>query len=138
MKGLIYKTKQLSKRLLPTLVKNAYYTTFPLVGSLIYRFPSRKIKIIGVTGTDGKSSTVIFLSHILKKAGYKVGHFSSVSYREGKEEITTALMGVGGIRHVLCNKKRTNACTEIEHAIQKINIRLSCIFFHYMHNDLKN
>jgi UDP-N-acetylmuramyl-tripeptide synthetase len=86
MKGLIYKTKQISKRLLPTLVKNAYYAAFPLVGSLVYGFASRKIKIIGVTGTDGKSSTVIFLSHILKKAGYKVGHFSSVSYSEGEEE----------------------------------------------------
>lgn len=81
-----YLLKKRIKKILPTPVRNFYYALFPFFGNIIYRNPSNKIKIIGVTGTDGKSSTVIFLAKILKDAGYKVGHFSSVFYSDGNTE----------------------------------------------------
>jgi UDP-N-acetylmuramoyl-L-alanyl-D-glutamate--2,6-diaminopimelate ligase len=59
---------------------------YPFIGNLLYGKPSRKIKLIGITGTDGKSSSVIFTVKILKEAGYKVGYFSSVSYSDGEHE----------------------------------------------------
>lgn len=43
-----------------------------------YGFPARKLKIIGVTGTKGKSSTVFMLEHILKKAGHQTALMSTV------------------------------------------------------------
>ncbi len=43
-----------------------------------YGFPAQKLKIIGVTGTKGKSSTVFMLEHILKKAGYQTALMSTV------------------------------------------------------------
>ena len=49
-----------------------------LVINLIFLFPSRKFKIIGVTGTDGKTTTVEMISHILKEKGIKFGKISSV------------------------------------------------------------
>ncbi len=40
------------------------------MGALIYRFPSRKIKVVAVTGTKGKTSTVEFVNAILEEAGF--------------------------------------------------------------------
>jgi len=48
-----------------------------------YRFPSRDIKVIGVTGTDGKSSTVWFISQLLELSGKKAGFLSTVSFKTG-------------------------------------------------------
>ena len=41
-----------------------------LIGAIIYRFPSRKIKVVAITGTKGKTSTVEFVNAILEEAGF--------------------------------------------------------------------
>ena len=62
-----------------------YHFFLALAGALIYYFPSRKIKVIGVTGTKGKSTTVELISFFLEKAGYKTAFFSSVHIKIGDE-----------------------------------------------------
>jgi len=47
-----------------------YHYSLALLGALIYRFPSKKIKIVAVTGTKGKTSTVEFVNAILEEAGF--------------------------------------------------------------------
>lgn len=47
--------------------------------------PSAKLKVIGVTGTDGKSSSVYFLYQMLNKLGEKTGFLSTVAYSDGTE-----------------------------------------------------
>lgn len=54
-----------------------------------YGNPSKKLKIIGVTGTDGKTTTANIIYWILKSAGHKVGLISSVSAKIGDEEYET-------------------------------------------------
>ena len=55
-------------------------TAMSAFSSAYYDFPSSKLNVIGVTGTDGKSSTVSFIYQLLKKAGYKAGFISTVEY----------------------------------------------------------
>jgi len=60
-----------------------------LLAQAWYGNPSRKLKVIGVTGTDGKTTTANIIYWILKKAGYKVGLISSVSAKIGDKEYDT-------------------------------------------------
>lgn len=52
-------------------------------------FPARKLVVTGVTGTDGKTTTVNLIYQILKQAGIKVGMISTVNAVIGEEAIDT-------------------------------------------------
>lgn len=52
-------------------------------------FPGKKLKIYGITGTDGKTTSSTLLYHVLKSAGYKVALISTVAAFIGDEEIDT-------------------------------------------------
>lgn len=48
-------------------------------------FPGRGLKVIGVTGTNGKTSTTYLIHRMLHEAGYKVGMMSTVAYGVGTD-----------------------------------------------------
>ena len=56
---------------------------------LYYGYPARKLTVIGVTGTDGKTTTCHLIYEILKQGGYKVALVSTVAAFIGDEEIDT-------------------------------------------------
>lgn len=68
-----------------------YHLTLAYLAALVYGFPSRKIKIIGVTGTKGKSSTVYFLSRIFEGAGYKTAAISTIQFKIAEKEWPNSL-----------------------------------------------
>ncbi|MEK7641967.1 MAG: UDP-N-acetylmuramoyl-L-alanyl-D-glutamate--2,6-diaminopimelate ligase [Patescibacteria group bacterium] len=75
------------RRHIPTKVfsrlQGPYHWTLSFLAALWYRFPSRKIKIIAVTGTKGKSSTVEILNAILEEAGYKTAISNTIRFKVG-------------------------------------------------------
>lgn len=73
--------QKLFKKLQP-----AYHYTFNFLAALFYFFPSRKMIVIGVTGTTGKTTIVYLLAHALKNAGLRVGYTSTAMFSDGKEE----------------------------------------------------
>lgn len=60
-------------------LKNLFHLLESFFANIFYGFPSKKLTIIGVTGTDGKTTTVHLIHHLLKSAGFKVGLISTVS-----------------------------------------------------------
>ena len=56
-----------------------------IVSSNFYKNPSKKFKLIGVTGTKGKTTTTFMIKEILEKAGKKVGLIGTIAtYINGK------------------------------------------------------
>jgi UDP-N-acetylmuramoyl-L-alanyl-D-glutamate--2,6-diaminopimelate ligase len=53
------------------------------------KFPQKKLKIIAITGTDGKTTTTTLLYHLLKTAGYRTALISTIVACIGKDEIET-------------------------------------------------
>ena len=49
------------------------------MANIIYGFPGRKLIVIGVTGTSGKTTTAHLIYHLLKQGGFKVELISTVS-----------------------------------------------------------
>jgi len=56
-----------------------------------YGYPARQLRVIGVTGTDGKTTTVRLIGAILQAAGHRVGWISTVNALIGDEELDTGL-----------------------------------------------
>jgi UDP-N-acetylmuramoyl-L-alanyl-D-glutamate--2,6-diaminopimelate ligase len=78
-------------------VVSFYHFLYSFGGALWYRFPSRKIPVIGITGTNGKTTTVDFASRIFKQAGFKVASFSSIKFEiNNKEEVNLFKMTMPG------------------------------------------
>lgn len=72
--------KKLFKALQPV-----YHWLMAFFAAVIYRFPSRKIFVVGVTGTKGKTSTIEIISAILEEAEYKTALASSLRFKINKE-----------------------------------------------------
>lgn len=58
-----------------------------LMAANYYGHPTRKLKLIGVTGTNGKTTTVYLLKSILEKAGKKVGLVGTIANYIGSTKI---------------------------------------------------
>ncbi len=54
-----------------------------------HHFPSKKLTVIAITGTDGKTTSSTMLYHVLKQAGFKVALLTTVAAYLGDEEIDT-------------------------------------------------
>jgi UDP-N-acetylmuramoyl-L-alanyl-D-glutamate--2,6-diaminopimelate ligase len=59
------------------------------LAAAFYGFPARKLTVIGVTGTDGKTTTCNLLYKILQKAGMRAGLISTVNAVIGEEVLDT-------------------------------------------------
>ncbi|OJF97104.1 UDP-N-acetylmuramoyl-L-alanyl-D-glutamate--2,6-diaminopimelate ligase [Alkalibacterium sp. 20] len=68
--------------------------TRELLGQLAasyYNYPTRDKLVIGVTGTNGKTTTGLFLTHLLRKKGYTVSFFGTVFNEMNGERTTSSL-----------------------------------------------
>ncbi|MEG0788577.1 MAG: UDP-N-acetylmuramoyl-L-alanyl-D-glutamate--2,6-diaminopimelate ligase [Alistipes sp.] len=51
------------------------------MAAAFYDYPSRELKLVGITGTNGKTTTVTLLYDLFRKLGYKAGLISTVVYK---------------------------------------------------------
>ena len=117
---LFYQIKNIIKRVLPHFLLDWYHFSLAFLAALIYGFPSRKLKVIGITGTSGKSTVLEMTSNILEEAGYKVASLSSIRFRlAGKEEPNNLRMTLPGRFFVQKFLRKTVNCG-CEYAVLEI------------------
>lgn len=78
--------KKLLKKIIPRQWLSAYHYCVALAGALWYGFPAKKMIIIGVTGTKGKTTTANFIWACLMAGGNKTGMIGTANIRIGKQE----------------------------------------------------
>jgi UDP-N-acetylmuramoyl-L-alanyl-D-glutamate--2,6-diaminopimelate ligase len=72
-------------------LKNVYHWLVSAAMVVKYGYPAKKLVVVGVTGTDGKTTTCTLIYEILKAAGLRVALISTVEARIGDEVIDTGL-----------------------------------------------
>ncbi|MBI2042158.1 MAG: hypothetical protein HYT21_00160 [Candidatus Nealsonbacteria bacterium] len=70
-----------------------YHFLLAFFGAVIYGFPSKEIRVIGVTGTNGKTTVVTMITNVLEEGGYKVASLSSIKFKIAQKEWPNALKG---------------------------------------------
>lgn len=83
--------KDLIKKFIPPFLIGWYHFGLAFFGAVLYGFPSRKIKVIGITGTNGKTTVVNLTTGVLEKAGFKIASLSSIKFKIGDKERPNAL-----------------------------------------------
>ncbi|MDP2647943.1 MAG: UDP-N-acetylmuramoyl-L-alanyl-D-glutamate--2,6-diaminopimelate ligase [Candidatus Yanofskybacteria bacterium] len=83
---ILYQVKKLIPKRLFDFLAPAYHGALSYLGAIAYRFPSRSLKVIGVTGTKGKSTTVYLISKVFEAAGHKVAAVGSLGFKIREKE----------------------------------------------------
>ncbi len=78
--------KSFIEQFIPDFLLSWYHLGLAVLGAVICRFPSKKLIVIGVTGTNGKSTVVMLTTKILEEAGHKTASLSSIKFKIGDNE----------------------------------------------------
>jgi UDP-N-acetylmuramoyl-L-alanyl-D-glutamate--2,6-diaminopimelate ligase len=89
----------LLRKIIPQRIINIYHLGQAILANFWYGFPARKsfahsvaggpakkLKVIGVTGTNGKTTTCQMIAKILEEAGFKTAMISTINFKLGEKE----------------------------------------------------
>jgi len=82
------KIKELVRKILPESLILWSHKARAIAAAIFYGFPARKMKVIGVTGTNGKTTVCNLIASILENSGHKIGLASTINFRIGSREWT--------------------------------------------------
>lgn len=73
------------RKLIPQYIFSAYHLFLAWLGAVWYRHPTRQLRVVGVTGTKGKTTVVEILNTIFENAGYRTAIISSLRFKIGTD-----------------------------------------------------
>lgn len=87
----MFSLKRIISQLLPQAIKNySYHWPLAIVANVAFGFPSRGMTIIGVTGTNGKTTTTKLIAVVLSESGQKTAYASTIEYGIGEKQWVNA------------------------------------------------
>lgn len=101
-------------------LKNLYHFLLAWIGAVIYRHPSRKLVVIGITGTKGKTTSTELLRAVLQGAGKKIAMLSSAHIAYGDEIVTTPFHNTMPGRMFIQKFLRTALAKGCTHAVFEV------------------
>ena len=104
----------------PKFLLSWYHFSLTFLSALLYRFPSRNLIVIGVTGTNGKSTTVHMITRIFKEAGFKTASVSSIRFQIGDKEWRNELKMTMPGRFMMQKFLRQAVEAECEYAVIEV------------------
>ncbi len=112
--------KSIIKKIVPAFVFSLYHLFIATAGAIYYQFPTRKMVVIGITGTKGKTSTTEILNAILEEANFNTAIASTLRFKIGPDSrpnmLKMTMPGHSFLHKFLAeakNKKVTHAIVEM-------------------------
>ena len=87
-KGVIFEAQDFQKKLnldIPSIAINDLKSKLPSIAAKFYKHPSKKISIVGITGTNGKTTTAYWLSQCLNYLKIKTAFLGTLGYGDANE-----------------------------------------------------
>ena len=85
MERFLYRLKQLIPKPVGDWLRPTYHFALAFLGAVRYRFPSRDLTVIAVTGTKGKSTVVEIVAALLGGAGHSTASLSTIQFKIGDQ-----------------------------------------------------
>ncbi len=82
--------KRLLSRFSPQTIKNIYHLMQAIFACVWFGFPAKRMTVIGVTGTNGKTTTAQMIARILERAGRRVALASTINFQIAERKWTNA------------------------------------------------
>ena len=109
------------KSLVPQVVKNyLWHLPKAILANIWYGFPARKLIVVGVTGTKGKTTTVHLIHHLLSQSGHKTLLVSSLGTQIGKKLQDTGLHVTNPEPFLLQKLLRSAVTQKCTHAVLEV------------------
>ncbi|MCK5476192.1 MAG: UDP-N-acetylmuramoyl-L-alanyl-D-glutamate--2,6-diaminopimelate ligase [Candidatus Pacebacteria bacterium] len=83
---MLYKIKQKLRKIIPYGIILFTHKIRAVLAAVIFGFQGRKIRVIGVAGTKGKTTTVNMIAKVLEEGGYKVAMLSTANFQIGEKK----------------------------------------------------
>lgn len=81
MEKILNTIKKIIPKQIFKITQPAYHYLLSLFGAILYRFPARKIYIVGVTGTKGKSTVTELINSIFEEAGFQTALSNTIRFK---------------------------------------------------------
>ena len=111
MDNILFFLKKIIPKPIYRFFQPVYHRLLAYSAATFYLFPGKKLKVIGITGTNGKTTVTHFLTNILEGAGEKVASISSLRFKirskEWRNELKMTMPGRFAIQSFLAKAVKT-------------------------------